>query len=301
MPDSTVRLCDEADAILLGACGLPSVRYPDNTEIAPQVELRFRFDLYAGVRPARLIPGVPSPIVGADQRGIDLVVIRESTEGLFASMGKGIVTGTEARETLVITRKASERLFEFSFRLAERRKARGKPGALTCVDKANVFKAFAFFREIFDEAAKRHPEVRTDRLYVDACSALLVKRPWDFDVLVMENMFGDILSDMTAGLIGGMGMAPSADIGDRHAVFQPCHGTAPDIMGQGKANPTGMILSAAMMLDWLADKHGLEAAAEAGERIERAVDKVYTGGIKPMEFGGRHGTADIAKAVLEAL
>ena len=278
MPDSTVRLCDEADAILLGACGLPSVRYPDNTEIMPQVELRFHFDLYAGVRPARLIPGVPSPIVGADQRGIDLVVIRESTEGLFASMGKGVVTDTEARETLVITRKTSERLFEFSFRLAERRKARGRAnGGLTCVDKANVFKAFAFFREMFDDAAKRHPDVKADRLYVDACSALLVKRPWDFDVMVMENMFGDILSDMTAGLIGGMGMAPSADIGDRHAVFQPCHGTAPDIMGQGKANPTGMILSAAMMLDWLADKHGLESAAEAGERIERAVDKAYAG------------------------
>src|SRR6266436_4698808 len=274
MPDSTIRLCEEADAILLGACGLPSVRYPDNTEIAPQIELRFHFDL---------------------------VLIRESTEGLFASMGKGVVTDTEARETLVITRKTSERLFEFSFRLAERRKARGRPGALTCVDKANVFKAFAFFREMFDAAAARHPDVKADRLYVDACSALLVKRPWDFDVMVMENMFGDILSDMTAGLIGGMGMAPSADIGDRHAVFQPCHGTAPDIMGQGRANPTGMILSAAMMLDWLADKHSLEGAAEAGERIERAVDKVYAGGIKPMEFGGSNGTADIARAVLAAL
>jgi 3-isopropylmalate dehydrogenase len=301
MPDSTVRLCAEADAILLGACGLPSVRYPDNTEIMPQVELRFHFDLYAGVRPARLIPGVPSPIVGADQRGIDLVVIRESTEGLFASMGKGVVTDTEARETLVITRKTSERLFEFSFRLAERRKARGRPGQLTCVDKANVFKAFAFFREMFDEAAKRHPDVRTDRLYVDACSALLVKRPWDFDVMVMENMFGDILSDMTAGLIGGMGMAPSADIGDRYAVFQPCHGTAPDIMGQGKANPTAMILSAAMMLDWLGDKHGLEQATEASMRIEAAVDKVYASGLRPMEFGGVSGTADITKAVLAAL
>src|SRR2546425_2518828 len=301
LPESTVKLCDTADAILLGACGLPHIRYPDGTEIAPQVELRFIFDLYAGVRPCRLVPGVPSPIVGAAERGIDLVVIRESTEGLFASMGKGVVTENEARETLVITRKTSERLFEFSFRYAERRKARGAPGQLTCVDKANVFKAFAFFREMFDEAASRHPGVKADRLYVDACSALLVKRPWDFDVMVMENMFGDILSDMPAGLIGGMGMAPSADIGDRHAVFQPCHGTAPDIMGQGKANPTGMILSAAMMLDWLADKHGLESAAEAGERIERAVDKVYAEGIKPMEFGGRNGTADIAKAVLAAL
>ncbi|MCP3397967.1 MULTISPECIES: isocitrate/isopropylmalate dehydrogenase family protein [unclassified Bradyrhizobium] len=301
MPDSTIKLCEEADAILLGACGLPAVRYPDNTEIAPQIELRFIFDLYAGVRPARLIPGVPSPIVGADQRGIDLVVIRESTEGLFASMGKGVVTHEDARETMVITRRTSERLFEFSFRLAERRKARGKPGALTCVDKANVFKAFAFFRGIFDEIEKKHPGVKTDRLYVDACSAMLVKRPWDFDVMVMENMFGDIVSDITASLIGGLGMAPSADIGDKYAVFQPCHGTAPDIMGQGKANPTGMILSAAMMLDWLADKHGVESAAEAGETIERAVDKIYAGGIKPMEFGGSNGTADITKAVLGAL
>ncbi|MCG2667387.1 isocitrate/isopropylmalate dehydrogenase family protein [Bradyrhizobium sp. GCM10023182] len=301
MPDSTIKLCEQADAILLGACGLPSVRYPDNTEIAPQIELRFIFDLYAGVRPARLIPGVPSPIVGADKRGIDLVVIRESTEGLFASMGKGVVTHEDARETLVITRKTSERLFEFSFRLAERRKARGKPGSLACVDKANVFKAFAFFRRIFDETAERHPDVKTDHLYVDACSAMLVKRPWDFDVMVMENMFGDIVSDITASLIGGLGMAPSADIGDKYAVFQPCHGTAPDIMGQGKANPTGMILSAAMMLDWLADKHGVESAAEAGETIERAVDQVYAGGLKPMEFGGSSGTADITKAVLAAL
>ncbi|SFI02640.1 isocitrate/isopropylmalate dehydrogenase family protein [Bradyrhizobium sp. Gha] len=301
MPDSTIKLCEEADAILLGACGLPSVRYPDNTEIAPQIELRFIFDLYAGVRPARLIPGVPSPIVGADKRGIDLVVIRESTEGLFASMGKGVVTHDDARETMVITRKTSERLFDFSFRLAERRKARGKQGALACVDKANVFKAFAFFRGIFDEIAKKHPDVKTDRLYVDACSAMLVKRPWDFDVMVMENMFGDIVSDITASLIGGLGMAPSADIGDKYAVFQPCHGTAPDIMGQGKANPTGMILSAAMMLDWLADKHGAESATEAGERIERAVDRVYADGLKPIEFGGSNGTADITKAVLAAL
>ena len=299
--DQTLKLCADADAILLGACGLPSVRYPDNTEIAPQIELRFHFDLYAGVRPARLIPGVPSPIIGADQRGIDLVLIRESTEGLFASMGKGVVTDKDARETLVITRRTSERLFEFSFKLAERRKARGRSGVLTCVDKANVFKAFAFFREMFDEAARRHPAVKAERLYVDACAAMLVRRPWDFDVMVTENMFGDILSDLTAGLVGGMGMAPSADIGDNRAVFQPCHGTAPDIMGLGKANPTAMILSAAMMLDWLGEKLGIESATEAGERIERAVDKAYTAGIRPIEFGGRSGTSDIANAVLAAL
>jgi len=301
MPDSTIKLCREADAILLGACGLPSVRYPDNTEIMPQVELRFIFDLYAGVRPARLVPGVPSPIVGAHEHGIDFVLIRESTEGLFASMGKGVVTEDEARETLVITRKTSERLFDFSLRLAERRKKRGHKGLLTCVDKANAFKAYAYFRKIFDERAKKFPGVKTDHIYVDACAAAMVRRPWDFDVMVMENIFGDILSDLAAGLIGGLGLAPSADIGDTHAVFQPCHGTAPDIMGQGKANPTAMILSAAMMLDWLADKHEYPPAAEAAQRIERAVDKAYASGVTPMEFGGKDGTAAIAGAVLKAL
>src|SRR5229473_2558138 len=156
MPESTIKLCEQADAILLGACGLPSVRYPDNTEIMPQVELRFIFDLYAGVRPARLVPGVPSPIVGAHEHGIDFVLIRESTEGLFASMGKGVVTHDEARKTLVITRKTSQRLFDFSLRLARRRKARGGKGVVHCVDKANIFRAFAYFRQIFDERAARH-------------------------------------------------------------------------------------------------------------------------------------------------
>jgi 3-isopropylmalate dehydrogenase len=298
MPETTIKLCEEADAILLAACGLPSVRYPDNTEIMPQVELRFIFDLYAGVRPARLIPGVPSPIVDADVHGIDFVLIRESTEGLFASMGKGVVTQDEARETLVVTRDKTERLFDFSLKLTERRKARGRPGRLTLVDKANVFKAFNWQRAIFAERKAGFPEVKTELLYVDACAALMVKKPWDFDVMVMENMFGDILSDLAAGLVGGLGIAPSADIGDTHAVFQPCHGTAPDIMGQGKANPTAMFLSAAMMLDWLADKHDHEPAADAALRIERAVDKAYASGIKPMEYGGKDGTAAIAKAVM---
>ena len=157
MPESTVKLCEEADAILLGACGLPSVRYPDNTEMMPQVELRFIFDLDAGCGRRGLIPGVPSPIVGAEVHGIDFVLIRELTEGLFASMGKGVVTHDEARETLVVTRKTTERLFDFS-RLAERRKKRGRPGRLTLVDKANVFKAFNWQREIFAERkAKNSP------------------------------------------------------------------------------------------------------------------------------------------------
>jgi 3-isopropylmalate dehydrogenase len=301
MPESTVKLCETADAILLGACGLPSVRYPDNTEIAPQIELRFMFDLYAGVRPARLVPGIPSPLGGAHKHGIDFVLIRESTEGLFASMRKGMTTHEEARETLVVTRNKTERLFDFSLKLAKRRKKRGKPGKLSLIDKANVFKAFNWQRDIFNERKVKFPDVQTEMVYVDACAAMMVLRPQRFDVMVMENMFGDILSDLAAGLVGGLGMAPSADIGDTHAVFQPCHGTAPDIMGQGKANPTAMILSAAMMLDWLADNHDVPAAADAAQRIERAVDEAYKSGLKPMEFGGREGTAAIAKAVMTAL
>ena len=233
LPDANAKTCETADAILLGACGLPSIRYPDNTEIRPQVDLRFMFDLYAGVRPCRLIPGVPSPIKGAEERGIDLVIIRESTEGLFASIGKGVVTKAEARETMVITRNTSERLFDFSFRYAQRRKARGAPSKLACVDKANAFRAFAFFREIFDEYAARYPDVAADRLYVDACAALLVRRPWDFDVMVTENMFGDILSDLTAGLIGGMGMAPISATPMRCSSYA----TAPRLTSWGRGRP----------------------------------------------------------------
>jgi 3-isopropylmalate dehydrogenase len=301
LPEATIKLCEQADAVLLGACGLPHIRYPDGTEIAPQVELRFIFDLYAGVRPARLLPGVPSPIVGAAERGIDFVVVRESTEGLFASMGKGVVTEDDARETLVITRKTSERLFDFSLRLAARRKARGGKGVCTCVDKANVFRAFAYFRRIFYERSARQTDAKADHIYIDACSAALLRRPWDFDVLVTENMFGDILSDLAAGLIGGMGMAPSADMGDTRAVFQPCHGTAPDIMGTGKANPTAMVLSAAMMLDWLAERHDHPAAAEAAQRIEQAVDAAFADGLRPCEFGGPDGTDAIGRAILREL
>ena len=186
-----------------------------------------------------------------------------------------------------------ERLFDFSFRYAQRRKSRGpNKGKLACVDKANAFKAYAFFRAMFDECAAKYPDVATERLYVDACSAMLVRRPWDFDVMVMENMFGDILSDLTAGLIGGMGMAPSADIGDKHAVFQPCHGTAPDIMGQGKANPTAMILSGAMMLEFLGYPDAARAIVGAIERVladERAP--------RTRDIGGKAGTVEVGKAI----
>jgi 3-isopropylmalate dehydrogenase len=303
LPAGTFEACRKADAILLGAMGMPHIRYPDGTEIAPQLDLRVELGLYAGVRPIRAIPGVPRALASERAGDIDFVLIRESTEGLFASHRRGVIENDEqARDTMVITRPACERLFDFSFRLGAQRRERGHAGKVTCVDKANVFKSFAFFRKIFDERARAFPDVGANHVYIDAAALSLVLRPWDFDVMVTENMFGDILSDLGAGLIGGMGFAPSADIGDDHAVFQPAHGSAPDIAGQGKANPTAMFLSAAMMLDWLGERHGEAGAVQAGRLITQAVDRAFADGrLRTPEFGGNAGTEGVTRAVLDAL
>jgi 3-isopropylmalate dehydrogenase len=282
---------------------LPSVRYPNGTEIAPQLDLRMDLGLYAGVRPVRTIPGLPTVLSDPRAANLDFVLIRESTEGLFASRAKGtVVNDICATETLVITRPVSERLFDFGFKLAAARKARGGKGHLTLVDKANVFTSFAWARGIFTERAAAFPEIGHSFAYVDATALDMVRRPWTFDVMVTENMFGDILSDLGAGLMGGMGMAPSADIGDANAVFQPCHGTAPDIVGQGKANPTAMFLSAAMMLDWLGDRHGEAKLNAAARMIEAAVSNAYLKHkLRPFEQGGASGTREIVEAVMAAV
>ena len=203
---------------------------------------------------------------------------------------------------MVITRGTSERLFDASFRLAARRKAHGGRGRVTCVDKSNVFASMAFFRRVFDECAARHPDIEAAHHYVDATALDLVRKPWEFDVMVTENMFGDILSDLAAALVGGMGMAPSADIGDEHGLFQPAHGSAPDIAGRCIANPLAAIQSAAMMLDWLAERHGVPACAEAGRRIDAAVAAVLAEGRpRPVDLGGADGTEAVTRAVVEAL
>lgn len=298
-----MALARQADAILLGAMGLPSVRYDNGTEIAPQLELRETLGLYAGVRPIRTIPGLPPVLADARGQALDLVLIRESTEGLFAARGKTTLVGDEAaHDTMVITRNVSEKLFDFSFALGAQRRAAGKPGHVTCVDKANVLGSLAFFRKIFDERAARFGVADARHAYVDAVALTLVKQPWIFDVLVTENMFGDILSDIGAALMGGMGFAPSADIGDDNAVFQPCHGSAPDIAGEGKANPVAMILSGAMMLEWLSFKHDCLSARVAAETIRSAVDAAFNDPrLLPYEIGGSAGTQPIAEAVLREI
>ncbi len=296
LPETSLAACRAADAILLGACGLPGVRYPDGTEIIPQVTLRIVLDLYAGIRPARRLDGVPGPLAG--DPAIDFVVIRESTEGLFASLGGGIVLGDSlATDTQVITRRGTERVVRAAFELARRR---GRPHPrVTCVDKANILRSFAFFRKVFDEVAAEFPGVEADHLYVDAAAMEMVRRPAQFDVLVTENMFGDILSDLAAGLVGGLGVAPSADLGDRHAVFQPCHGTAPDIAGRGIANPLAAILSGVMLLDHLADRHDDPAPRDAARRIDAAVaGALASGEAHTADIGGRASTADVTRAIV---
>jgi len=296
MPDESWRGAEEADAILLGAMGLPRVRYDDGTEITPQLDLRFRFGLYAGVRPVSARRGPP---VLRDSRadGVDFVLVRESTEGLFASRGKGeVIADREARDTLVITRERSKQVFEFAFELARNRASAGGKSKVTLVDKANVFSSMAFFRKVFDEAANAYPDIETERLYVDACALDLVRRPWEFDVLVTENMFGDILSDLAAGLVGGMGFAPSADIGESRAVFQPAHGSAPDIAGKGIANPTAAIVSGAMMLDWLGRKHQLGPCIDAARLINEAVEQALHDGSRSFT-----STSEMTRGVVDAI
>ena len=247
-----------ADAIFLGAIGLPSIRYTDGTEVSPHLRLRDQYGLYAGVRPVKAYANSPQRLADPRAANIDMVILRESTEGLFYSAAvhrrSQIIADLEVCETLKITRKTTEKLHQFGFKLAKKRKDRGKKGAITCVDKANVFISMAFFRKIFDETAQRYPNIKTSYNYVDAQALKLIQNPWDYDVLVMENMFGDILSDLAGGLVGGMAMAPCGEIGDDTGLFQPVHGSATDLIGCDAANPVAAILSGALMLDYLAEK-----------------------------------------------
>ena len=300
--DESMRGLEQCDAILFGAMGLPHVRYPNGTEIAPQLDIRERFELYAGVRPTRVMPNTPRVLADPRAAEIDFVILREQTEGFFHSRGKAEIDAEGATDHSRLTRRGCERLFDYAFALARRRKARGGRGMVTCVDKSNVLTSMAYMRSIFDERARLHPDIRADHCYVDAMALNLVRKPWDYDVIATENLFGDILSDLAGGLAGGMGLAASGDIGDAHAMFQPAHGSAPDIAGRGIANPTAMFLSCAMMLDWLGERHRHEPATRAGERLDDAVIGVYRNArIQPHEFGGGDGTAAITRAVLEAL
>ena len=294
LPESTFDACRSADATLLGAMGLPDVRYPDGKELTPQIDLRERLQLYAGLRPTFLYHADDCPLKDHDAGEIDFVLVRESTEGLFsARLSQRDGSGDEVRDVMRITRAGTERVCRAAFELAMTRRKK-----VTLVDKANVLPSMVFFRKVFDEIAAEFPQVETGHVYVDAAALFLVRRPEDFDVIVTENMFGDILSDLASGLIGGMGMAPSADIGDDAAVFQPAHGTAPDIAGRGIANPVGMILSAAMMLEWLPG----DEVRSGGQRIRDAVARTLGDPTRRTpDMGGSLTTTQLTDSILEEL
>jgi 3-isopropylmalate dehydrogenase len=303
LPDATLQACKEADAILFGSAGLPAVRLPDGTEIRPQIKLRKLLDLYAGVRPIKRYAGVPPVLVG--DPAIDYVILRENTEGLFASEAGGARVGEHVVvDSLVITRPGTERIVRWAFKLATQRKGAPADGVrrVTCVDKANVFQSLAFFRQIFYEVAKEFPGIQTEHAYVDAMTMYMVQRPLRYDVLVSENMFGDIISDLAAGTVGGLGVAPSGDIGDTYGLFQPSHGTAPDIAGKGICNPIAQILSARMMLEWLADKKQNAVLALAAQAIERAVERTLADRKNhTADLGGSAKTAEVGDAVAKAV
>ncbi|MFI1022330.1 isocitrate/isopropylmalate dehydrogenase family protein [Streptomyces olivaceus] len=289
-PDSTWQALHEADAILMGSMGHPDIRMPDGTEVQGHfiVNVRKKLHLYAGVRPIKFYPGARG--VDPAQKDVDLVLVRESTEGLFASFGGGAEIEDEVySDTMIVTRRGTERVARYAFGLARARSGRPLDGArtVTCVDKANIFRSLAFFRKVFDEVAAEHGDIHSDHALVDSFSMLLMQHPERYDVLVTENMFGDILSDLAAALVGGLGLAPSGDIGDRHAMFQPAHGSAPDIAGQDRANPVATIVSARMMLDWLARRHPDDAALPAAaDLVERAVVETMEAGDRTVDLGG---------------
>lgn len=294
LPEVAFEACQRADAVLLGAMGLPDVRWPNGKEMTPQIDLRERLDLYAGIRPIFLYNESDSPLKGYSAGEIDFVIVRENCEGLFSSRGSQFnPAAKEATDVLRITRRGAERICRSAFELAQQRRKH-----VTLVDKANVLPSMVFFRTVFEEVAEDYPDVQIDSVYIDAMSLYLVQRPQSFDVIVTENMFGDILSDLAAGLVGGMGMAPSADIGPDCAVFQPSHGTAPDIAGQGIANPVATILSLAMLLEYLRHPETIRG----GQLIRKAVERVFADTQnRTRDMGGSLGTRNMTDLILNEL
>ena len=313
--DSVYEACRDADSILLGAVGIPAADMPmvadkNGTEVSGHVMFRLRFglDLFAGVRPIKLWPTVPSALAGHDK--IDFVLVRESTEGLFASYGGGVILKNQlAADMQIVTREGCEKVFNFAFQLAMNRKGRLGEGRLsdgkkmvTCAQKANVFRSFAFFKQVFGEVARKYEgSVAEDYAFIDAITLWMLQTPENFDVIVSENAHGDILSDMAAAFVGGMGMAPSGDIGHDHAMFQPAHGTGPAIVGKGIANPAATVLSGKMMLEWLSDKHQDPTLAAAANVLDAAIYNTFAKGVKTADIGGSASTAAWGDEVITQL
>lgn len=297
MPEDGLDQLRGQDAIFLGAVGWPDV--PDHVSLwGLLIPIRRGFDQYVNLRPCRLLPGVKSPLAGRTPAEIDFVVVRENTEGEYSSTGGRMFTGTEREfvtQESVFTRIGVDRILRYAFELARRRPRR----KLTSATKSNgITYTMPYWDERFAAIAREYPDVRTDQYHIDILCAHFVQHPDWFDVVVGSNLFGDILSDLGPAVAGSIGIAPSANINPERrfpSMFEPVHGSAPDIAGKGICNPIGQIWSGAMMLEHLGE-------AEAAAAILRAIEGLLAeGGPRTRDMGGTAGTADVGKALAEAV
>lgn len=291
-PENYADVLRPYDAILLGALGWPA-EVPDHVSLAPLITLRQRFDQYACMRPAKLLPGVRSVLAGKGPAEIDMVVIRENSEGEYVDNGGRIRRGTPdefAVQTAVHTRKGIERILRFGFEVARTRRKR-----MTMITKSNALKhGYVLWDDVLDEIEPQYPDVTTDKQHADAAAMNMVRRPESFDVVVASNLFGDILTDLAGVIAGGLGLSPSTNTNPERtfpSMFEPVHGSAPDIAGKGIANPIAAIQSAAMMLDWL----GLAGAAAA---VSVAIEKTLAAGHRTPDLGGKLSTSEMGDAVV---
>ncbi len=278
LPEDSLRTIRKSDCCLKGPVG--------ESAYDVIVRLRQELDLYANVRPAKSLPNVPSI-----SSQIDLVIVRENSEDLYSGLEEG--DDQRATATRVITRRASYRIAKYAFELARQRRMR-----VTAIHKANVMKKTdGLFLSVCKEVAASYSDIHLSDMLVDAAAMNLIRNPEEFDVIVTTNMFGDILSDEAAQVVGGLGLAPSANIGESYAIFEPVHGCAPDIAGKGIANPTSLILSAAMMLDWLSAKKHDQNGAKASHAIRIAVEACLAAGEVTPDLGGRLSTSEMGEAI----
>ena len=281
-PDELIQSIQRNRIALKGPVGTPIGKGFRSVNVT----LRRALDLYACLRPVRSLKGIASRY-----DNVDLVIIRENTEGLYSGIEHMVVPGV-AESLKIVTERACQRISEFAFRHA---RTKGRKH-VTVVHKANIMKLTdGMFLEVCRRMSKRFPEVTTSEAIVDACAMQLVRDPSRYDVLVMDNLYGDILSDLCAGLVGGLGVVPGANLGDDCAVFEAVHGSAPDLAGQGAANPTAVILSAALMLHYMGER-------EAARRIEAAVERLYAESeIRTRDLGGSDTTAAFTEALIRRL
>jgi 3-isopropylmalate dehydrogenase len=284
LPDQTLDAIKKSDVCMKAPVG--------ESAADVIVVLRRMLDLYANIRPAKSYPGM-----SALKDGIDMVIVRENTEDLYT--GQEFETQGAAVAFRIISEKASAKIAKYAFETARMRNGKKR---VTCVHKSNVMrKTDGLFSRVCADVAKSYSDIQFDQMYVDACAMNLIRRPETFDVIVTTNLFGDILSDESSEVVGGLGMAPAANIGDDFALFEPVHGAAFDIAGKGIANPSSFILSAKMMLEWLGKKHNDSKCFDVAKKLESAVYGVVNKGMKTQDIGGTKTTLEFTKEIISLL